>query len=440
MQRDEAIATILHHIDSDTDFITFLTQEVIRIPSVNPKFQTAEGLNRESDVQNLLAGQLERIGLSTRRQEVFPDRPNLIATLPGEASCSLLLNGHIDVVPTGEVASWTTAPFGGEIRDGRIWGRGALDMKSGLAAGVAALRAIHLAGYRPKGRIDFHSVVDEEAGGFGAMHAARNTPPASAGIVLEPTWGDIMPAEGGLEWVRVSIPGKAAHAGWRYNSIYPQRFDDPKRLEPGVNAIELGALFILALREYERDRGRRCFHPLLPPGIATINPGVVLGGAMPDAMGQPRVLTNPAIIPDAFVLDLDLKFMPDETSAEVRADFERFVAAFAQQHSHLRDTPPRVIWELRGLHFPPLNTPTDHPIVDKLSAARAALGLETRLSAMVGVCDAAHYAGAGVPCVIHGCAGDGLHGPDENVTIDSLIETTRVLAMSIAGYCGLEKR
>jgi acetylornithine deacetylase/succinyl-diaminopimelate desuccinylase-like protein len=152
------------------------------------------------------------------------------------------------------------------------------------------------------------------------------------------------------------------------------------------------------------------------------------------------MLTNPAIIPDAFVLDLGLKFMPDETSAEVRTDFGLFVQAFAGRHSHLRANPPQMAWEHQGLDFAPLNTPTDQPIATRLHDTCQSPGLETRLSTLVGGCDAAHHAGVGVPCVIHDCTNDGLHGPDGNVTTDSLIETMRVFAMTIAACCGLERR
>jgi acetylornithine deacetylase/succinyl-diaminopimelate desuccinylase-like protein len=161
-------------------------------------------------------------------------------------------------------------------------------------------------------------------------------------IVTGPTWGKVMPAEGGLEWVRVVIPSKTAHAGWRYNSIYPQ-VPSTDRLAPGVNAIELGARFVDAVRELERDWAMRKFHPLLPPGITTINPGVIHGGAGRGADDLPTIRTNPAIIPDVCTIDFDLKFLPSESAAEVRAEFEAFVLAFAQQHSWLCMHPPEVI-------------------------------------------------------------------------------------------------
>src|SRR6185437_5544011 len=105
--------------------------------------------------------------------------------------------GHIDVVPVGDRAKWTVDPFGGEINDGRVVGRGAIDRKSGVAAARAAIRAIQKAGYRPQGRIDFHAVVDEEAGGFGSNAATQRCALAKGGIITEPPCGKVLAAEGG---------------------------------------------------------------------------------------------------------------------------------------------------------------------------------------------------------------------------------------------------
>jgi acetylornithine deacetylase/succinyl-diaminopimelate desuccinylase family protein len=425
-------------VDAERDFVIDLTRDMVRIPTVNPKFVADPELNRERELQDLLMVRLEALGCTIDRYDVFPGRPNLIGSLPGNEERSLLLCGHVDVVPEGDRSQWSVDPFGGEVKNGRLWGRGSIDMKSGVAACIGAVHAIQKAGYELDGRVDIHCVVDEEAGGFGAMEAVKRGQLAKAGIVAEPTWGKVMPAEGGLEWVRVVIPGKTAHAGWRYNSIYPQ-VPGTDRLEPGVNAIELGARFVDAVRELERDWAMRKFHPLLPPGITTINPGVIHGGAGRGADGLATIRTNPAIIPDVCTIDFDLKFLPSESAAEVRAEFEAFVHAFAQQYTWLRMHPPEVIWELGGLHFPPLNTPVDHPIVRTFVDNRAAMGRATEITGFVAVCDAAHYAGTGVPCVIYGASGDGFHGIDEHVEIDSLVETTKLIAAAVIDWCAIRR-
>jgi acetylornithine deacetylase len=309
-------------------------------------------------------------------------------------------------------------------------------MKGGVAACVAAARAIRRAGLDLAGRLAIHAVVDEEAGGFGAMDAVKRGKLAKAVLVAEPTWGDVLPAEGGLEWVRVTIRGRTAHAGWRYNEVYPQRHT-ADRLEPGVNAIDLANRFLSALRHYELDRGRAKDHPLVPVGLNTINVGVIQGGAGLGANGLPTIMTNPAIIPDVVVMDLDMKFLPNESSAGVRRDFEAFVHHFARTDAWMRDHPPTVHWELGGLHFPAMNTPVEHPLVRSLVEHKTRLGKAPDIRGFVAVCDAAHYAGAGVDGVIFGPSGDGFHGVDEYVDIESLVESTKVIAASVIDWCGI---
>jgi acetylornithine deacetylase/succinyl-diaminopimelate desuccinylase family protein len=437
MSNEAAVAGILARIDRDRDFVIGLTRDMVRIPTVNPKFVVDPEINREDEHQTMLAGVLREIGLETEKYDVFPGRPNVTGTLAGSDERSLILNGHVDVVPLGQRSLWTVDPFGAAITNGRLYGRGAIDMKSGVAACIAATKAIRDEGLTLEGRLEIHAVVDEEAGGFGSIDLVKRGRLAKAAIIAEPTWGVVMPAEGGLEWVRVTIRGKNAHAGWRYNSIYPQRHE-PGRIEPGVNAIELGMRFIQAMRELEREWGMRKYHPLMPPGLTTINPGAAIGGTGFGPDGRPELLTNPAIIPDAFIVDLDLKFMPNETKESVRAEFESFVHHFAQTDRWMSANPPVVTWELGGLHFPPLDTPVDHPLVQSVVAARKRLGhADTKITGFVAVCDAAHYAGAGVPGVIYGASGDGFHGTDEYVDVESMIETTKVIAASIVDMCGL---
>ncbi len=434
---DDAIGAVVAQVERDQDFLIDLTRRMVRIPTVNPKFVADPAINREDELQYMLRPILAEAGLQTELTEVFPDRPNLTGVRPGTEERSLILNGHNDVVPVGERVQWTVDPFGAELRDGRIYGRGAVDMKSGVAANIAVARAIHRLGLDLEGRLELHCVVDEEAGGFGSIDLVRRGRLAKAIIVTEPTWGTVQPAEGGLDWVRVTIRGRNAHAGWRYNEIYPQR-EEPGRLQPGVNALELGVRFVAAVQAYERDRGtRKKAHPLLPPGVNTINPGAMIAGSGMGPDGLPALLTNPAIIPDVAVIDFDLKFLPNEDPAEVRREFEHLVHAFAQMDSWLRDNPPVVQWELGGLHFPPMDTPLDHPLVTSLVRHRAAMGRQTEIKGFVAVSDIAHYAGAGVPGVLHGPGGDGFHGTDEYVDIASMIETAKAVAAAAVEWCGV---
>ncbi len=433
----DAVAAVLAELERDEAFLIDLTRQLVRIPTVNPKFEADPAINREAELQRQLHATLDEIAMRTECYDVFPGRPNLTGTFPGSEERSLILCGHVDVVPVGDRTAWTVDPFGGEVRGRRLYGRGAIDMKSGVAAAVAVARAIRRAGVALDGRLEIHAVVDEEAGGFGARDLVQRGRHAAGLIVTEPTWQTVQPAEGGLEWVRVTIRGRNAHSAWRYNEIYPQP-DTPGRLEPGVNALEIAARFIGAVQLLERDwTTRKRPHALLPPGMNTIHPGVMVCGSGLAPNGMPQLLTNPAIIPDVAVIDFDLKFLPDENSADIRREFEAFVRAFAEQDSWLRAHPPTVQWDLYGLHFPPMNTPVEHELVQALVDSRADRGLPTEIKGFVAVCDAAHYAGAGIPGVIYGPGGDGFHGTDEYVDLDSLAAVAQTLAAATLRWCGV---
>jgi acetylornithine deacetylase/succinyl-diaminopimelate desuccinylase family protein len=433
---NDTIKSVWATIDADPDYVVDLAAELVRIPSVNPKFEEKQGLNNEVKVQDAIEKRLKSDGFATERWDVFPGRPNLVADWEGAEDKSFILCGHVDVVPAGDASAWERDPFGGEIADGRVWGRGAVDMKGGVAACIAAVHAIRKAGVKLAGRLSLHTVVDEEAGGFGAMDAVKRGKLAKRALIAEPTWGNVVPAEGGLTWVRVTIFGKAAHAGWRFNSIWPQPHA-AGRLEPGVNAIELATRFLNALRDFEAARCRNNWHPLVPAGLATINPGVIRGGAGMGADGNPLIMSNCAIIPDVVTIDLDYKFLPNESFADVKAEFESFVHHFAATDAWMRDNPPKILWDLFDLNFPPMNTPVDHPLVTSIVAhAKAVQAKAPEVKGFEAVTDAAHYAGAGVVPVIYGPSGDGFHGKNECVDIKSLIETTKVIAATVIDNCG----
>jgi len=435
-EAEKAVKAAWEVLDKERDYVTELTQAIVRIPSVNPKFVQDPAQNNEPAVQDRLQSEAEAMGFATERWEVFPGRPNLVSDLAGDEARSLILCGHVDVVPIGQKADWTVEPFGGDIRNGRLYGRGSFDMKGGVAACVAAARAIRKAGIKLQGRLSIHTVVDEEAGGFGAMDMVAKGKLAKAAIIAEATDGNVVASEGGLYWVRITIRGRQAHAGWRFNEIWPQH-DAPGRPVSGVNAVELATRFLMALRNYESIRCRTTSHPLVPAGLNTINPGVVRAGAGLGDDGLPMIMGNPAIIPDVAVIDLDFKFLPNEDAAEVRKEFESFVYHFCQQDRWLREHPIAVKWALGDLYFPPMDTPADHPLAVSLIKRHGELGRQSSIKGFNAVTDAAHYAGAGVAPVIFGPGGDGAHGTDEYVEISSLHDTSKTIAAAIIDWCGV---
>jgi len=428
---------VINILNQEKDFLINLTQQIVKIPSVNPKLENNPDLNKEPEVQDVLEKVLRKEGFTIDRWDVFENRPNIVANKSGKDERSLILCGHVDVVPTGNQSAWSVDPFGGEIKDGKLFGRGSLDMKSGLTAAIAAARAIRLAGIELEGRLSIHSVVDEETGGSGAIDAVKKGHLAKTILVPEPTWGDIICAEGGLEWVRITIPGRSAHAGWRFNEIWPQHHTSD-RLVPGVNAIELANRFLNALRNFERDRCRNTYHPLSPLGLATINPGVIRGGVGKGKDGLPIIMSNPAMVPDIVTLDLDYKFLPNERQKDIRKEFEEFVHNFSQADPWLKENPIKVQWELGGLYFPPMDTPIDHPLIQSLIKHNQKNISSPTIKAFEAVADVSHYAGAGVAGSMYGSTGDGFHGIDEYVEIQSMINTTEIIAKVMIDICGIK--
>ena len=429
------------HLDAMRADIIRLTQEMVAFKSVNPRFMSDPETSQETDIQNYLESRLGALGLQLTRWEKEPRRPNLVALLPGSGGGrSLAFNGHIDVVPIGDLDGWDYDPWGSDIVAGKLYGRGSVDMKAGVAAFIAAIEAIIASDIALKGDLQLHIVVDEEAGGFaGTRDVIARGYRADGVIVAEPTSGRVDAAEGGLSWVRVTIRGRAAHAGWRFAQIYPQAEAEAQNAD-GINAIEKGVKFVQAVREFERDWAHSRHHPLMPPGITTINPGVIVGGVGLGDDGVPRVTSNPAMIPDVCVIDFDFKYLPTETFEEVREQFEAFVSAFALTDPWLRDHPPSVQWHLSNIDFPPFSTPSDHPLIDAVRGAHQPLGIETVLTGKRAVTDAAFYAGAGMTPIILGPAGEGLHGDNEYVDLDSLIETAKVFAGVILRWCGIAQK
>ncbi|WP_412066819.1 M20 family metallopeptidase [Rhizobium sp. SYY.PMSO] len=435
---EEAVADVWSRLDAGPDRAVGLTSDLVRIPSVNPKFQVEpeEGLERQ--VQELIAGELSGCGLDIRTFDALPGRPNLLAETEasGSPERGLILCGHIDVVPVGDRREWSYDPFCGDIREGKVLGRGTMDMKAGMACCVEALRVIREAGIRLQGKVALHSVVDEEAGGFGAKAMVRAGHLAPAAIIAEPGGDEIFISQGGLEWLRVTIRGRQGHSAYRFTGMYPQPYQENRKAPP-ISAADMATRFLSALRDYEAANARVKSHPMMPPGINHFGVGAVRIGAGLGADGLPMIMTNPGIVPDVAVIDIDHKFMPHETSADIRADFERFVAHFCATDPWLRENPIEVKWDLYDLHFPPMNTSADHPLVRIVTDRRASLGKPTALRGSIGVTDGAHYAVAGVHPIRYGPFGANQHAADEWADVESIKTTTKVLAAAILDWCGV---
>ena len=405
-----------------------LVRELVACRSENPKLlddlERAEaGRQGEASCQDRIGERLTELGMAIDRFEALPGRDDVVGRLAGSGGGgrSLILNGHVDVVPAGDPTAWPHDPWAGKVADGRIWGRGACDMKGGLAAGIGALWVLRDLGVSLRGDVVFQSVVDEEAGGPGTHAALERGHRAEAAIVLEPTAGAIMPVEGGVEWLRVVVRGVGGHSAVRYRSVHAGGQGT------AVNAIEKAAKLLAAVQELERYWGNTKVHPLMPKGITTINPGMISGGS--------PALSNMA---ERCELGLSLKYLPSERAEDVRREFEAYIAAVAAIDPWLRNHPPEIEWGFGAVSFPPAEIAFDHPLAQAVAASyRQVLG-EPQWRGFEAVSDLAWLAQAGIPGLLFG-PGDArqAHGPGEYLLVDDLVTTTKVLALALVEWCGL---
>ncbi|MDQ3694424.1 MAG: ArgE/DapE family deacylase [Chloroflexota bacterium] len=427
----ELVRRIGDAVDSSAEELVGLVQDLVRIPSENPKLSGVED-GGEAAVQDRVERALAAIGCEIHRWDALPGRPDLVGVVKGAGGGrSLAVNGHIDVVPAGNPDDWPRGPFAAAIADGMIWGRGASDMKGGVASMIHAATILSRLGIGLKGDLLIESVIDEETGGPGTRSTIERGFRPDFAVVTEPTNLVIYPVEGGLEWLRVTITGVAGHSAQRYRTVHAGGRGT------AVNALEKGAFILRAVQELERAWAVRKVHPLLPAGITTINPGVMVAGSGGGRDGMANVLTAVSTMPDYCSLELSLKYLPSEKTSEVRAEFEEYIQRVSQTDEWLRQHPPVIEWGLRGVSFPPVNTPDDHPGVLTLVESVNAVAGPARIDGFGAVADIAWFAEAGIPSVLFGPgSGAGAHGVDERVEIDQLVTGAKMLAVMMVAWCG----
>ena len=294
-----ALSKLLATIDADE--VVELTRALVRIPSV---YRPGDPDGTEARVAAFVEGWLRREGFAVEVQEVVPGRPNVVGWIgekaPGRKS--LLLEGHTDVVTEGDPAEWTWPPFAAELVDGRVYGRGAADMKSGLAAAMIAAAAFTRAGVTPRGKLVVGALADEEDGMTGVRHLV-NTPigrELDAAIICEPEENELCLEQRGVVWARVRARGKMAHGAMP---------------EAGINPIScLGVVLreAPALEKRLRKSCQRSRH-LRPP---TVTPTVIQGP--PRGVGVPQ--SN--VIPAAAEMTLDIRLTAGIDADGIRAEIE----------------------------------------------------------------------------------------------------------------------
>lgn len=404
----------------DEDDLLQLAGELIAVPSYD---------GDEIPVQETVTAQLERSGLDVATWTIETaalanspwfsaecDRPHVRGVLGSLGSGDgprLLLNGHVDVVPPGDPLNWSTPAFTPTVRDGRVHGRGACDMKGGLAAAIHAAQAIRAAGVELAGELLIAPVVGEEDGGSGTLALLEHGITADGCIIMEPTELSVVPTvAGALSW-RIEVRGRSAHGCLR---------------EEGVSAIERFGPVHRAVLSLERRRNAgpadELFAWLDRP--FAICGGRIAGGDWPSSEA------------DWLTWEGRYGVRPAEDLDDARREFEHAVAAAGEDDPWLAEHPATVEWV--GGQFYPGSTPTEDPIVTTVRGAAAdVLAQPPQLRGMPYGCDLGLMVGLGrIPTVVFG-PGDvrDAHAPDESVAVDELVAAAQTLAITALRYCGI---
>jgi acetylornithine deacetylase/succinyl-diaminopimelate desuccinylase-like protein len=443
---------VIARVEELTDSIAEATADLIRIPSVNPSYPGQsfdELVGGESAANQALEGLYRDAGCTTHWVERSAGRANLVGVLAGdgEEGRSLILNGHVDVVPPGRPDSWTGGdPFGGRIEGGRIFGRGASDQKAALVAAVMAVMALRRAGVRLGGTLILQSVVGEEVGehdlGVNAVIEAGFT--ADAAIVTEPTAGvardpfqppsrlQVSPVSAGLLWMTLEVEGKAGH-----NNLRPElvRAGGVGAIA-GVNAVEKGVYLLTALQGLEQRWGQEYVHPLFKPGHFSLHPGVIVGG--------PHGALVPFFSAEFCRIEYSILYPPDVPASRIRHEIEAFVRDASRLDPWLREHPATIRW---NLDWEPAVLDVGHALTGTVARARrtalgeaphAGPGPDPCVRGFDAVCDATYLGKAGMPAVICGPGSiQFAHAVDESVAIRDVVDAAKVYALAAIDWCGL---
>ena len=405
------------------EMVSFLV-DLLRLPTVNPPGDLYE------DCARLIGGRLQRQGFAVEyfeaegRSEHTPDHPrlNVVGARAGEGKGPVVhINGHFDVVPAGE--GWTVDPFGGEVRDNRVYGRGSCDMKGGLAAGIFALEAIRRAGVRLAGTVEVSGTVDEESGGFAGVAWLAEQGRIAKGrtdhvIIPEPLNVDrICVGHRGVYWFEVVTKGRIAHGSMPFL---------------GVSAIDhMGAILEAIRTELQPVLAARITAmPVVPEGArhSTLNVNALVGGQPADGIQSPCVADRcHAVFDRRFLLEEGF----EATRDEIRELLDRVAGRVPNLEYELSDQ----------MIVHPVQTPAGSPLVASLASSIAeVLGKMPDLVASPGTYDQKHFARiAGVEdCVAYGPGILELaHQPDEYCAIDDLVSAAKVMALTTLDLAGV---
>jgi acetylornithine deacetylase len=420
----DARKKILGTIDTNKDKSIKFLQDMIAIPSVT---------GDEGKIQAFLSDYLEKVGLNVDIWESnwdelkkhpgyipveqgYEGRPNIVAKWIGTGGGqSLLLNGHTDVIPVGNGEGWSDNPWSAKIMEGKIYGRGSCDMKSGVASHILAVEFLKAAGVQLKGDVLIDIVIDEEVSGHGTLDTVIRGYTADAGISGETSGLAVQPACIGRIWFEIEIPGKAAGIQRRYQ---------------GVSGIELGYRIVKAVEALEAKRLATVKHPLYPKPI----------DALPCMIGAFHSGNFPSSFPATCLLKGSMATVPGEDHEGVKRSLVEHIAAAAAADPWMKDHPPKV--RFVGYDAQASEISVKHPIVQTLCKNYTEVtGREPEISGRQGAADTRFLNLYGqTPTVIFGPGSTAvMHSDDEYVSIDNYLTAIKVMALSIYDWCNTPK-
>jgi acetylornithine deacetylase len=368
--------------------------DLVAIDSVNPSLSPrARG---EADVARRIARELESIGLRVEIADAAPGRPNVVGVLDGRApGRSLMFCGHTDTVGV----SGMHQPFTPDIRDGRLYGRGAQDMKGGVAAMIGAVRRIVESGGLEQGRIIVAAVVDEEHASIGA-EALVTKWRADAAVVTEPTGLDVAVAHKGFQWIALETKGRAAHGS---------------RPRDGRDAILRMGRVLSRLESLDRRLQQGPSHPLL--GTASLHASLIEGG---------HELSS---YPSRAALHYERRTLPGEPSDIARVEADALLAELRREDPEF-EAEARLVF---GRDAYEIDATSQLPAL--LTEAARAAGCGASIAGMTFWTDAAILGAAGIPSVLFGPGGAGLHSIEEYVIVEDVLRCRDALANLARRWC-----
>jgi acetylornithine deacetylase len=378
-----------------TDPVVQLLRDLVAIDSVNPSL--VPGAAGELAIARRVADEMRASGLTVEIHEAAPGRPNVVGTLEGRSpGRTLMFCGHTDTVGVAGM----TRPFTPDLRDGRLYGRGAQDMKGGVAAMLSAARTLATGGGLPAGRLIVAAVVDEEHSSVGA-DALVVTHRADGAVVTEPTGLEVAVAHKGFQWVSVETRGRAAHGS---------------RPREGRDAILRMGRVLAALEALDRRLQSGPAHPLL--GTASLHASLIHGG---------RELSS---YPDRAWLEFERRTLPGEPITAAHAEVTAILEALRTEDPEF-DAEAKAAFGRDAYEIDPAS-----PLPGELVRAARAAGAAPRLTGMTFWTDAAVLGGAGIPSVLFGPGGAGLHSTEEYVIVDDVCRCRDALVELARAFTG----